>query len=139
MWQLFQIKVIHINGEILLQKSGVFFFQLEDGVLDHGEMGLGLAVGALELLDVGRHQRAVGIEQKLSAHWIERKWVEAAGKWFVFAHGAALVTQMLATSFNANTAQFLFFNPGQADLQRGVPIVNGAAAFAFGTVVKQHS
>jgi hypothetical protein len=46
---------------------------------------------------------------------------------------------MFATSFNANTAQFLFFNPGQADLQRGMPIVNRAATLALGTVVKQHS
>ena len=102
-------------------------------------MGLGFAVGALELVDVGRHQRAVSVEQKLSAHWIERKWVEAAGKRFVIAHGAALIAEMLAASFNAHTAQFLFFNPGQADLQRGVPIVNGATAFALCTVVKQHS
>ena len=116
MWQLFQIKVIHINGEILLQKSGVFFFQLEDGVLNHGKVGLGVAVGALELLDIGRHQRAVGVVQKLSAHRIERQRVEAASKWFVFAHGAALIAEMLATSFDANTAPFPFFKPRQADL-----------------------
>ena len=111
MWQLFQIKVIHINGEILLQKSGVFFFQLEDGVLNHGKVGLGVAVGALELLDIGRHQRAFGVVQKLSAHRIERQRIEAAGKGFVFAHGAALVAQMLTAFFNAHTAQFLFFKP----------------------------
>ena len=89
MWQLFQIKVIHINGEILSQKSGVFFFQLEDGVLDHGEVGLGVTVGLLELFDVGGHQRAVGVVQELSAHRVERKRVETASKWFVIAHGAA--------------------------------------------------
>ena len=102
-------------------------------------MGLGFAVGALELVDVGRHQRAVGVEQKLSAHWIERKWVEAAGKRFVIAHGAPLIAQVLTTFFNTDAAQFLFFSPGQADLERGVTIVNGATAFALCTVVKQHS
>ena len=139
MWQLFQIKVIRIDGEILLQKSGVFFFQLEDGVLNHGKVGLGVAVGALELLDIGRHQRAVGVVQKLSAHRIERQWIEAAGKWFVIAHVAALVTQMLTAFLDTNAAQFLFFNPRQADLQRWVPIVNRATALAHGTVVKEHS
>lgn len=138
MWQLFQIKVIHIDGEILLQKRRVFLFQLVDGVLNHGKVNLSVALGALELFDVGRHQRAVAVVQKLSAHRIKRKRVKAARKWFVFTHGAALVTEMLAISFNANTAQFLFFNPGQADLQGWVPIVNGATAFALGTVVKQH-
>ena len=116
MWQLFQFKVIRIDGEILLQKRGVLFFQLEDRALDHGKVGLGVAVRPLELLDVGRHQGAVGVVQKLSAHRIERQRVEAASKWFVFAHGAALIAEMLATSFDANTAPFLFFKPRQADL-----------------------
>ena len=100
---------------------------------------MSVTVGLLELFDVGRHQRAVGVVQKLSAHRIERKWVEAARERLVVAHGAPLIAQVLTTLFNTHTAQFLFFRTGEADFKGGVTIVDGAAALALGAVVKQHS
>ena len=139
MRQFFQLKVIHVDSEILLQKRGVFFFQLEDGVLHHGKVGLSFTVGLLELLDVGGHQWTLGVIQELPAHWVKRKRVEAARERLIVAHGAPLIAQVLTTFFNTHTAQFLFFRTGEADFKGGVPIVDGATTLALGTVVKQHS
>ena len=123
----------------MLQKSGVFFFQLEDGALHHGKVGLGVTVGLFELFDVGGHQWTLGVVQELSAHRVKRKGVEAACERLVVAHGASLIAQVLTTFFNTHTAQFLFFCPGETDFKGRVAIVNVATAFALGTVVKQHS
>ena len=122
----------------MLQKSGVFFFQLEDGALHHGKVGLGVTVGLFELFDVGGHQWTLGVVQELSAHRVKRKGVEAACERLVVAHGASLIAQVLTTFFNTHTAQFLFFCPGETDFKGRVAIVNVATAFAFGTMVKQH-
>lgn len=101
-------------------------------------MLLSLAAHLLELANVGGHQRAFGVVEKLAMGGVERKGVEAASERFVLAHGAALVAKVFAISLNANTAQLLFLNTGQADFEGGMSVVNGAASLALGAVFKQH-
>lgn len=101
-------------------------------------MRLCIAARLLELANICGHQRAFAVVKKLTVCGIEGKRVEAACEGFVVTHGAAVVAQVFAVFFNADTAQFLFFNTGQADFEGRMSIVNGAATLALRTVVKQH-
>src|ERR1700722_13640873 len=113
---------------ILQQKARLILLQAQDLLGDRGEVIRGFAGFVPELFDIGREQRAFGIEVESALMRVEGERVERAGKRLVLSHATALWAQMRAASLYADAAQTLFFGPGQGDLKRRMPRVDYAAA-----------
>ena len=102
-------------------------------------MGGRLAALIGQLRDIGRHQRALIVEEEFARMRIERERIEAAGKWFLVAQRATRVAQMGAIVFNADAAKFLLLGVRQRYFEGRMPLLDIATSAALSTVLKKHA
>ena len=100
-----QVEVHLVYCVVVLQKRGVFFFQLQYNLLCAVQMHTGIAASVLQTVDVRVHQGTVCIKIKTFVFRVVAQRIELASKGLVFAHRATLRSKVCALLFYAYAAQ----------------------------------
>lgn len=134
-----QVEIIDIDHVIVQQISGLFLFELGNGLAHLGKVLRGLAGGVCQLRDIGGHQRAFAVKEEIPRMGIIGQRIERAAERFVIIELAAVGSQIGAIVFDANRAEAGSFCLCQTDFKRWMTGINRAALLALSTVVKQHA
>ena len=137
--KFFEIEIVRIDGEIVLQKSAVSLFQPGQFLRAVSQVPGGLTTCILELPDIFRHQRAIGIVMKFAMLRIIGKRIKLATEWLGLAQRAACGAKMRAVSLDAYTTERLGLLFGQRDLEGRIALLDEAASSTFGAVIKRHA